>query len=83
MSACFYPLACSVCSWHCGHGCNVLLVHRTAITLALQEPHCRNSSHGHSAPHKHREQMDNVEPLHQTLRLIRPLPQTLWVAQIL
>ena len=36
-----------------------------------------------SAPHKHRQQMDSVESLLQTLRLIQPLPQTLWVAQIL
>ena len=50
-SGCFCPLACSVCSWHSGHGCNVLLVLSSAITLALQEPHRRNSSHGHSPLH--------------------------------
>ena len=50
-SGCFCPLACSVCSWHSGHGCNVLLVLSSAIALALQEPHRRNSSHGHSLLH--------------------------------
>ena len=64
-------MQCAPCAQQCHHSCTAGTSPQELFTRAL------------SAPHKHRQHMDSVKSLHQTLRLIRPLPQTLWLAQIL
>ena len=51
-SGCFCPLACSVCSWHSGHGCNVLLVLSSAIAHTAGTSPWELLTRALSAPHK-------------------------------